>query len=148
MGKIIGKILKILYSGAPTNKIRIWALKSNGNKIGADIYLGQSLLVINDSSAKDVNLSIGNRVSIAPRVTVILVSGANKSKLSLVIPWKIGAVEFCDDCWTGTGAIIYPGITIGQGSIVTAGSVVTKDVAPFTIVGGAPAKLIRSIEPF
>lgn len=148
MGKIIGKILKILYSGTPANKIRIWALKSDGHRIGKDIYLGQSLMVISDSSIKNVNLSIGNRVSIAPRVTVILVSGANKSKLSSVIPWKFGSVEFCDDCWIGTGAIIYPGITIGTGAIVTAGSVVTKDVEPFAIVGGAPAKLIKSIKPF
>lgn len=148
MGKIIGKFFKILYSNAPNNKLRIWALRSEGNKVGSDVYLGQSLLVITDSSAKAVKLSIGDRVSVAPRVIVILVSGANKSKLSSIIPWKVGSVEFCEDCWIGTGAIIYPGITIGVGAIVTAGSVVTKDVAPFTIVGGMPAKIIKKIDPF
>jgi len=49
-----------------------------------------------------------------------------------------------DDCWVGAGATITAGVTIGRGSIIAAGAVVTKDVAPFSIVGGVPAKLIRS----
>ena len=146
MGKIIGKFFKILYSNAPNNKIRIWALRSEGNKVGSDVYLGQSLLVITDSSAKAVKLSIGDRVSVAPRVIVILVSGANKSKLSSIIPWKVGSVEFCEDCWIGTGAIIYPGVTVGKCAVVSAGAVVTKDVPDYTIVGGVPAKIIKKIE--
>ena len=47
------------------------------------------------------------------------------------------------DVWIGAGAIILPGISIGEGAIVAAGSVVTKDVSPFTVVGGNPAKLIK-----
>jgi phosphonate metabolism protein (transferase hexapeptide repeat family) len=47
------------------------------------------------------------------------------------------------DVWVGHGAIILPGRTIGTGAVVAAGAVVTKDVAPYTIVGGNPARLIR-----
>ena len=47
------------------------------------------------------------------------------------------------DCWIGHGAIIKPEVTIGAGAIVASGAVVTKDVAPFAIVGGNTAKLIR-----
>jgi hypothetical protein len=47
------------------------------------------------------------------------------------------------DVWIGHGAIILPGRSIGTGSVVAAGAVVTKDVAPYTIVGGAPARVIR-----
>ena len=47
------------------------------------------------------------------------------------------------DCWIGHGAIIKPEITIGAGAIIASGAVVTKDVPPFAIVGGSPAKLIR-----
>lgn len=49
-----------------------------------------------------------------------------------------------DDCWLGFDAIILAGVTIGRGSIVAAGSVVTKDVPPYSIVAGAPARVIRS----
>ncbi len=48
-----------------------------------------------------------------------------------------------NDVWIGHGATVMPGVTIGDGAIVATGAVVTKDVAPFTIVGGNPARLIR-----
>jgi hypothetical protein len=47
------------------------------------------------------------------------------------------------DVWIGAGALILSGITIGDGAVVAAGAVVTRDVAPFAIVGGVPAKIIR-----
>ena len=48
-------------------------------------------------------------------------------------------------CWIGFNAIILKGVTVGEGSIVGAGSVVTKDVPPYTIVAGNPARVIRSL---
>lgn len=51
-----------------------------------------------------------------------------------------------EDCWFGGGAIVLPGVTIGRGSSVGAGSVVTKDVPPFHVVAGNPARIIRKIE--
>ena len=47
------------------------------------------------------------------------------------------------DCWIGARSIIFSGITIGDGAIVAAGSIVTKDVEPYSIVGGVPAKIIK-----
>ncbi|MFI8416806.1 CatB-related O-acetyltransferase [Serratia sp. NPDC078593] len=49
-----------------------------------------------------------------------------------------------DGCWLGMRAMLMPGVTIGEGAVVAAGSVVTTDVAPYTIVGGNPAKVIRT----
>lgn len=56
---------------------------------------------------------------------------------------SISAVKICDKSWIGFNAIILKGVTIGEGAIVASGAVVTKDVAPYTIVGGNPARLIR-----
>jgi hypothetical protein len=47
------------------------------------------------------------------------------------------------DVWIGHGVIVLPGVTIGDGAVLAAGAVVTKDVAPYAIVGGVPARLIR-----
>jgi len=52
-----------------------------------------------------------------------------------------------DDVWIGFGTVVLPGVTIGRGSIVGAGAVVTRDVEPYSIVGGVPARLIRRREP-
>ncbi len=54
-------------------------------------------------------------------------------------------VHICRNAWIGAGATILPGVTVGENSVVAAGAVVTKDVAPNTIVGGNPAKLIKAI---
>ncbi len=55
-------------------------------------------------------------------------------------------VTICNDVWVGGGAIICPGVTIGEGSTVAAGAVVPTDVEPFSLVGGNPARLIRRLE--
>lgn len=52
-----------------------------------------------------------------------------------------------DNVWIGSGAILLPGVTIGEGSVVAAGAVVANDVEPYTVVGGVPAKTIRVLEP-
>ena len=54
-----------------------------------------------------------------------------------------------DHVWIGSRATVLPGVTIGRGAVVAAGSVVTKDVPPMTVVGGVPAKMIRrrEVEP-
>lgn len=54
-------------------------------------------------------------------------------------------VRVCTNAWIGAGATILPGVTVGENAVVAAGAVVTKDVAPNTIVGGNPAKFIKEI---
>jgi acetyltransferase-like isoleucine patch superfamily enzyme len=51
-----------------------------------------------------------------------------------------------DNVWIATGAMILPGVTIGEGAVVAAGAVVTKDVEPWTVVGGNPARFIKKRE--
>jgi acetyltransferase-like isoleucine patch superfamily enzyme len=59
---------------------------------------------------------------------------------------KTKPVVIEDDCWIGGNVIILKGVTIGRGAIIGAGSVITKDVPPFTIWAGNPAKFVRDIK--
>ena len=54
-------------------------------------------------------------------------------------------IKICDKVWIGFNSIILSGVTVGEGAVAAAGSVVTKDVPSWTIVGGNPAKIIREI---
>lgn len=51
-------------------------------------------------------------------------------------------VEIGDDCWIGGRVTILPGVHVGNGAVIAAGAVVTKDVPPYAVVGGVPAKII------
>ena len=56
-----------------------------------------------------------------------------------------GGVKIKDDVWIGAGVIILSGVTVGECSVIGAGAVVTKDVEPYTVVAGVPAKKIRNL---
>lgn len=89
---------------------------------------------------------IGNNVLIAPNVA-ILASSHNFERTDIPIveqgDTEIKTVIVEDNVWLGRNVIVMPGITIGSGAIVGAGSVVTKDISPYSIVAGVPARLIR-----
>lgn len=94
------------------------------------------------------NVTIEDNVTLSPGCMILdsgldvdsLVNKDVKKHIESFVLVKLGA-------WLGAGAIVLPGVTIGEYSIVGAGSVVTKDVEPYTIVAGNPAKVIRKIEP-
>jgi len=56
---------------------------------------------------------------------------------------EIKPVRICDNVWIGCNSIILKGITVGEGAVIAAGSIVTKDVAPRTLVGGNPARVLK-----
>lgn len=62
---------------------------------------------------------------------------------NVVVDKEGHVVEIGNDVWIGSGALLLPGVHIGDGAIIAAGAVVTKDVEPYAIVGGVPAKIIR-----
>lgn len=85
-------------------------------------------------------INIGNNVVIASYVK--LITGSHDPD-SADFQAYFKKIIIHDRVWIGTGAIILPGVEIGEGAIVSAGAVVTKNIPPYTIVGGVPAKVIR-----
>lgn len=111
-------------------------------RIGKNTIIGEGVLL--DGRAK---LTIGNNVAIASGVMVYNSEHDIQSEDFKAI---LEPVMIEDYTFIGPRAIILPGVTIGKGAVVGAGAVVTKNVDPFTIVGGVPAKPIgeRKIKDF
>lgn len=115
--------------------------------IGNDVFIGPRATF----TAAISRIIIGDKVMFGPNVSI---RGGNHSthivgrlmadyKLSDKLPEDDQPVIIEDDVWVGTGAIILKGVKVGRGSIIAAGAVVTKNVPPYSIVGGVPAKVIK-----
>ena len=121
--------------------------------MGEYCYLGQDSRIWSSCS-----VYIGDRVLIAHHVTILDNQTHPtdpqdrhehfKRIITTGHPWQIDLeerpVRIEDDAWIGCNCIVLPGVTIGRGAIVGAGSVVTKDVAPGVVVAGNPARPIRN----
>lgn len=118
---------------------------------GADFGTGRGISV-GDNSGLGINckvrgpLDIGDNVMMGPDV-IILTNSHNFGRTDIpmnvqghTVPKK---VKIGSDVWIGTRVIILPGVTVGNGSIIGAGAVVTKDVPNMAVVGGCPAKIIK-----
>lgn len=90
-------------------------------------------------------ITIGNNVTMAPYSYLLAHDASTKRKLGYT---RIGLVTIGDDVFIGAGAIVMPGVTIGEGSIVGAHSVVTKDVPAYSVVAGNPARIIGTSTEF
>ncbi len=143
--KIFVLFCKSIVKSFPMNKARIWALNKIGGFVGKKVYLGTEMLLVTETGY-DTKLIIEDRVSIGPRLTVLLASGSNNSKLLKRYPLEYGNIVIEEDCWIGANVTIFPNVKIGKCSIVASGAVVNKDVEPYSIVGGVPAKMIKKIE--
>jgi acetyltransferase-like isoleucine patch superfamily enzyme len=115
-------------------------------EIGDKTYLGHRLSISVGSRVR-----IGSHVLIADNVFIADNPGhpldAAKRRVQGVEPEQIRPISIGDDVWIGHSSKIMPGVTIGDGAVIGAGSIVTKDVAAYTLVAGAPARLVRSIRP-
>jgi acetyltransferase-like isoleucine patch superfamily enzyme len=111
-----------------------------------NISIGNHVLINTDTKLGGQNgIDIGNYVLIGYNVNLV---SENHSFSNALKPIKLqgyfgGKVTIEDDVWIGANAVIMPSVTIGRGAIVGANAVVTKNVTPYSIVGGIPAKKIK-----
>ena len=135
MGAVIGSNV-VYYPG-------VWIMPGRNLRIGDDVDLALDVLITTSGG-----VDIGDRVLIGYRTQIL--SGNHKVPRDRARIFdaghELGRVQIGNDAWIGANVIVLPGVTIGEGAVVAAGSVVTKDVEQFTVVAGAPARLIRRRE--
>lgn len=138
------------FTRFPSNAVRAWALRKLGFHVGQHPYIGPGLTMTVGYADTTMQLVIGDRVTLAPNVTLVFASGPpprTQSRLRTVVKKHVRSITIGDDSWIGTGVVILPEIKIGKCCIVGAGSVVTHDVPDYTVVGGVPARVIKTIDP-
>lgn len=149
INKILSQLFKSNFLSCGKN-VNYSACRSNINpykniSIGNDVYIGPGATFLCTES----KIIIGNKVLMGPNVTII--GGDHRiSELGRFIydiqdknPEDDKDVFIEDDVWIGTGVIILKGVTIGRGSIIAAAALVNKNVPPYAIVGGVPAKILK-----
>lgn len=110
--------------------------------IGENTWIGPETLIISTSG-----IWIGKNVDIGPRVYIGTgTHEIGKDNIRMAGKGLKQDVKIGNGTWIGTGAIILPGVTIGDMCIVAAGSVVNKDIGENTLVGGVPAKTIKNLK--
>lgn len=128
-------------------KLRPKILKKLGATVGKDVFIGDYVRV--DLNHADL-ITIEDGVHIAGDVRLLChkkdLSSYKKGEIYGHLPYKYGSIHLCKNCAIGNGTLVMPGVTIGEGAIVGAGAIVTKDIPAWTLALGAPAKVIKEFE--
>lgn len=145
--------LKVMWRKKNSHNETRLGLENNIDAIEVGNYTYGKLNVLNEGN--EYRLKIGNFCSIGPNVKFIL-HADHSVKLISTFPFHVkclydgksdavsnGDIIVEDDVWLGSDSTVLSGVTIKQGAVIAAGAVVTKDVPPYAIVGGIPAKVIK-----
>jgi acetyltransferase-like isoleucine patch superfamily enzyme len=116
-------------------------------EIGNNVYIGPGAMFL----ASDSKIIIGDKVLFGPKVSIVGGNHATRIPGKFMYDYTLADKLPCDDqpvvietdVWVGCGSYLLNGVRIGRGAIIAAGAVVAKNVPPYAIVGGVPAKIIR-----
>lgn len=157
--RTIGKILPLSYHplGSIGKKFRYCCAKYIAKDIGKDCliekgaYLGDNIILKDFASVGPYcsigpGSEIGSYVMMGPECLIYTSNHKfNKDKLKYEGHTLENPVIIEDNVWLGARCIILPGVRIGKGSTIGAGSIVTKDIPPYSVAAGNPAKVIKSL---
>jgi len=133
----------IVMHGAVLHVYNFRDMKQSGIKIGRDSLIGEYSVIRGQGG-----VHIGDRVYTSPFTQIISVNHVFDDPKRPFTEQGITAegIVIEDDVWIGASAVITDGVRVGKGAVVAAGAVVTKDVPPHVVVGGVPAKIIKTID--
>jgi len=107
---------------------------------GNNIYANFNLTLVDDT-----HIYVGDYTMFGPNVTVATAAHPILPEMRMPVTQYNKPVHIGKNCWIGTGAIILPGVTIGDNTVIGAGSVVTKDIPANVVAVGNPCKVLREI---
>lgn len=137
----VGKFADVLAKQVPSNAARIKLQRAKGVRIGQNVFLGYDVNL--DPSCPD-KIEIRDHARISPGVIILAHSRPGDAWLEHM-PEQIAPVVIERHAAIYAGAIIMPGVTVGECAIVREGSVVTENVPPYTMVAGSPARVIEQL---
>jgi acetyltransferase-like isoleucine patch superfamily enzyme len=134
----------LVYAHAGSIQIGDWVFIGTGTSIwsSANITIGNRVLISHNVNILDNNAHPMDAKARFAQSKAILSTGHPRTDPGI----ESAPVRICDDAWISYGASILRGVTIGEGAIVGAASVVTRDVEPWTVVAGNPARVIRRLD--
>lgn len=122
--------------------VRIFGSEENQLLVGNNCYFGPNTIV----EGYNAKVTIGNHVSFAQNVNLMSGSGPNASEImQRIFPVLKGAVIIGEHTWLGANVVIMPNVTLGNYCVVAANSFVNKSFPDYSVIGGTPAKLIRTL---
>jgi len=146
--KLPRKVVRWIAIHHPDNRTRLLFFELTNVRVGEGTVLNAGLTIYDEYEPR---VTFGKRVAVATGVTIVASSNPNNSELAKLdyVRDRLTQIEHVtigDDAWIGTGAILLPGVEVGEGAIIAAGAVVTRSVEPYTVVAGAPARVIRRLK--
>jgi acetyltransferase-like isoleucine patch superfamily enzyme len=142
LNRILNHLFLVLAYSIPINSLRVLLHKLRGVKIGKDVFIGLHV-IIDRSYPEYVELQDG--VMLAGGNHILAHSRAPEFYKGKLLSY-VSPIIIKKNSWVGINAIVLPGVTIGEGSVVTAGSVVTEDIPDNVVVRGNPATIIKKFE--
>lgn len=161
--------LVLIVSGAlprfAFNRVRTLALRAAGLRIGAHsmimgavevtgpggvrlVSIGESTFITGplrvDAGAR---VRVGNRVHFGHHVMLLTINHEIGPSEERCGPLTAAPISIGDGVWIGSRVTVLPGVSVGRGAVIAAGAVVTRDVAPDTMVAGVPAVVVRQLDP-
>ena len=111
-------------------------------KLGERVIVNDGVII---QSCDGAEITIGNNVTLSYGVRIITGGLVLSESGAIQHLHTAKPITIMDNVWVGVNAIILPGVSIGEGSVIGAGSVVSKDINSYTVVAGVPAKQIRQL---
>lgn len=122
--------------------VRVFGSQENQLLVGEGCYFGPNTIV----EGFNAKVTVGNHVSFAQNINLMSGSGPNASEvMQRIFPILKGEVHLGDHTWIGASVVIMPNVTLGKFCVVAANSFVNKSFPDYSVIGGTPAKLLRTL---